>query len=65
MSDPAKIRLKPAPGRRVRDPATGEPLPAKGANFTLPLNPFWSRRLADADVVEVAAKSKPADGADA
>ena len=46
-----KIHLKPAPGRRVRDPASALPLSAEGATVTL--TPFWSRRLEDEDVVQV------------
>lgn len=49
-----KIKLKPVAGRRVRDPATGRPLPKAGA--AVDPSPFWSRRLDDGDVVPV---SKP------
>lgn len=45
------MKLKPADGRAVRDPAKGKLLPAEGAEVTL--NAFWRRRLRDGDVVEV------------
>jgi hypothetical protein len=41
--------LTPVPGRRVRDPITGTPLPATGGNVVI--NEFWRRRLAQGDVV--------------
>lgn len=47
------MKLKPADGRAVRDPAKGKLLPADGAEVTL--NAFWRRRLRDGDVVEVTA----------
>lgn len=48
------LKIKPAEGRRVRDPATGRPLPAAGE--TVPRNTYWDRRLADADVVLITGK---------
>lgn len=45
------MKLKPADGRAVRDPAKGKLLPEEGAEVTL--NAFWRRRLRDGDVVEV------------
>lgn len=50
------VTLKPAEGRRVRDPATGEPLGEAGAAVVL--TPYWRRRLDDSDVVEVTPKGK-------
>ena len=55
--------LKPKKDTKVRDPRTGEHLPAKGA--MKPLNTYWRRRLRDGDVeqTEVATKkpgNKPA-----
>lgn len=47
------MKLKPADGRAVRDPAKGKLLPEDGAEVTL--NAFWRRRLRDGDVVEVTA----------
>ncbi len=44
-----QIYLKPAAGLRVPDPATGEALPAAGARVTP--STYWTRRLAEADVV--------------
>lgn len=44
------MKVWPAPGRRVRDPATGRPLTARGAN--VPDTAFWRRRLADGDVLD-------------
>jgi hypothetical protein len=45
----ARMRVKPAPGLAVRDPATMELLPAEGAD--VPDDVFWRRRLRDGDVV--------------
>ncbi|HVB67977.1 MAG TPA: DUF2635 domain-containing protein [Acetobacteraceae bacterium] len=42
--------VKPAPGRRVRDPVTRRPLPDGGAEVVR--NRFWIRRLRDQDVME-------------
>lgn len=46
-----RVKLKPAPGRRVRNPETG--LPLDDAGETVARTVFWERRLADADVVVV------------
>lgn len=46
--------LKPAPGRVVTDPVTGQPLPDAGAEVGTETQ-FWTRRLQDGDVIE----SKP------
>jgi|Deesub1362A_J573_1020465.scaffolds.fasta_scaffold00715_11 hypothetical protein len=46
--------LKPAPGRLVRDPITGQPLPEAGALVNLRdprRRSFFQRRLQDGDVV--------------
>ncbi|WP_337440513.1 DUF2635 domain-containing protein [Desulfovibrio sp.] len=43
-----KIFAKPAPGRLVRHPETGDPLPAEGALVIR--SPYWIRRLKDGDV---------------
>jgi hypothetical protein len=39
----------PAPGRLVRDPGTGTPLPAEGRQ--VPSNQYWHHRLAAGDVL--------------
>lgn len=61
------IHVKALPGRRVRDPATGQPLPDKGLKVAP--SAFWDRRIADADVEIVAPraakKSAPTSGAEA
>lgn len=50
-------KLKPANDAiKVRDPVTGEHLPAAGANVEL--TSYWRRRMRDGDVVEVPAKAK-------
>ena len=43
------LRVKPAPGRAVRDPRTLTLLPDEGRD--VPDDVFWSRRLRDEDVV--------------
>lgn len=47
----SSVKLKPAPGRRVRNPETGLPLDENGE--TVVRTVFWARRIADADVVVV------------
>lgn len=42
------VKLYPAPGMRIRDPAKGDYLPAEGR--TLDLDVFWRRRLRDKEV---------------
>ncbi|HDY3114912.1 TPA: DUF2635 domain-containing protein [Salmonella enterica] len=49
MSD--VLNIKPAPGRIVRDPKTMKPLAEAGE--TKPRISYWTRRLADGDVVLV------------
>jgi hypothetical protein len=44
------LYLIPNAGLRVRDPETGEPLPADGAHK--PNSIYWIRRLRDGDVRE-------------
>jgi Protein of unknown function (DUF2635) len=43
------MRVKPAPGRLVRDPANGVRLPDEGGE--VPSNTYWHRRLKDGDVL--------------
>lgn len=43
------IRVRPAAGRIVVDPATYRPLPPDGA--VVALDTYWSRRLRDGDCV--------------
>ena len=43
--------VKPAPGRVVRDPSTGLPLPEGGA--VVEKTQFWLRRLRDGDVEKI------------
>jgi len=42
--------VKPAPGRKVRDPLTGAPMPAEGAE--VPRAQYWMRRLKAGDVAQ-------------
>ena len=42
------IEIVPAEGRRARDPRDGKPIDGR---TTVPLEPYWARRLADGDVV--------------
>lgn len=46
---PTDLFVKPAQGLKVRNPATGQPIPIEGAK--VPASPYWRRRLADGDVV--------------
>lgn len=60
----SNLFLKPSPGLIVRDPESGEILPAEGRHKTD--NEFWRRRLRDGDVIEAdpaAEKSPPATAA--
>jgi hypothetical protein len=45
-----QLYLIPKAGITVRDPATGQPLPAAGGNK--PRTSYWLRRLRDGDVSE-------------
>jgi hypothetical protein len=45
------MRVKPAPDRKVRDPATKRHLPETGKN--VPESSFWLRRLDAGDVILV------------
>lgn len=52
--------LKPAPGRLVRDPITGQPLPETGALVNLRdprRKAYFRRRLKDGDVIQGRAAS--------
>lgn len=49
--------LIPAPGLRVVNPATKEPLPPEGD--TVELDTYWIRRIGDKDVTEGKAPAKP------
>lgn len=53
------MKIWPAPGRRVRDPVTGQLLTLRGVE--VPDTSFWRRRLADGDVLTAppTAQSKP------
>jgi hypothetical protein len=46
------MKVKPAPGRAVRDPSNMQLLPEDGRE--VPNNQFWQRRLRDGDVIEAA-----------
>ena len=45
------MRVKPAPGRQVRDPITKRHIPEKGKD--VPPTAYWIRRLKAGDVLEV------------
>jgi hypothetical protein len=56
----ARIRIKPAAGKVVIDPATRQRLPEAGAE--VPETTYWLRRIADRDVIKADAappKAKP------
>lgn len=52
--------VKPAPGKRVRDPQSRQHIPAEGMEVSA-TDTYWVRRLQDGDVVVVkpAAKAAP------
>lgn len=50
------LKVQPHPDRQVRDPRTGQHLPAKAVD--VPNTPYWRRRLRDGDVVSVTSKRK-------
>ena len=50
------IRVKPASGLVVRDPATKKPIPAEGARVQKCA--YWNRRLKDGSVVIVGAEKR-------
>lgn len=50
--------IRPAEGRKVRDPITAEPLPDEGDHK--PADSYWLRRLADGDVLLAAEKKSGA-----
>ena len=52
------LRIKPAAGKVVIDPATRKPLSTDGD--TVPETTYWLRRLADRDVVEADAEAPAA-----
>ncbi|WP_419900692.1 DUF2635 domain-containing protein [Roseomonas sp. USHLN139] len=53
------MKVKPAEGRAVRDPALRDLLPAEGRD--VPCDDYWLRRLRDGDVVEEARKATASD----
>lgn len=57
---PQTVRLKPqSPDIVLADPATGQTIPADGADVAM--SGFWRRRVADGDAVIVDAASAKAD----
>ncbi|WP_200286534.1 DUF2635 domain-containing protein [Pantoea ananatis] len=50
------MKLKPANGRSVPDPARGDILPKEGRNVEI--STYWLRRIKDGDVTEVKAETK-------
>jgi hypothetical protein len=51
------MRVKPAPGLKVRCPLTKHPLPDEG--MEVPCNTYWIRRLAAGDVLVVETNQIP------
>ncbi len=45
-----KIHIIPRPGSIVRDPVTGQVLPAEGVHVSAPLSPHWKRRLREGGI---------------
>jgi len=52
LAHPSTFFIRPAPGLRIADPATGNYLPEGGA--LMPRSGFWLRRLKDGDVIAAA-----------
>lgn len=55
---PTTVHLVPVEGRSVRDPRSGNVVPAEGV--TVELDRFWIRRLRDGDVTKASAAPAPA-----
>jgi hypothetical protein len=55
------MKVKPAPGRAVRDPHTMALLPAEGREVK-DSDVYWRRRVRDGDVMIVEAKEQPEPG---
>lgn len=53
---PETITVIPVAGRKVRNPATGQPIPAEG--IQVEKSAFWTRRINDGDVTVAPAKAK-------
>lgn len=51
-----KLNLRPADGFKVADPATGKPLPEKGA--AVQDSVYWRRRLRTGVVIELSPEAK-------
>ena len=64
MSAEQQRFLVPGKGLRVKDPATGTPLPEAGALVT-GNETYWLRRLADGDVTEKPAAKARAERSNA
>lgn len=66
MPHPKIMRIKPAPGIKLRDPSTGDFLPE--GESVVPRIPFWIRRVKDGDAIDLdkpetaAAEKKTAKG---
>lgn len=53
------MRIKPKPGLKIRHPLTKLPIPAAGIEVA-DTDTFWTRRLADGDVVLAEPQQAPA-----
>ena len=58
----AVLKIKPAPGLKVRDPVTKQHLKEEGEQK--PRTTFWLRRLAAGEVLEVKSDAVKAAGSD-
>ena len=57
------FEVRAAEGRRVRNPATGQPIPGVADTDAEPvavaMDSYWGRRVADGDVVAMPFEPKP------
>ncbi len=51
------MRIRPVAGKKIRDPKDGRVLPADRTTV-VPANSYWSRRIAQNDVVEYLTEAK-------
>lgn len=53
------MKVKPAPGLKIRDPKTKKHISDEGHEVMEPISTFWHRRIQCGDVVKVDEASAP------